>query len=301
MIRPIIIDCDPGIDDCVSLLLAYKSDNIRIDLITTVAGNKPIETLTNNALHILEKIGASTPVARGADKPIARECNYPNAHGESGLGNYSYDKVNTSPIGTPAWDAMYNVLLANRKTKTTLVCIAPLTNVATLLTKHPDCKKYIKEIVFMGGQKDDTTHILPYKEFNISYDPEAADIVLSSKIPLAMVPMDLGHIAYLNEEEIIQTSLEGGEIAKMLATMFQGYKDFHIKDGAAVHDACAVIYLTHPQLIKTDPVRLSIKYYDELGSGCVYCDFGSKPNALICTDINIDGFKELFFDTLTKY
>ena len=152
----------------------------------------------------------------------------------------------------------------------------------------------------MGGTKEKIIG-RPYKEFNIGYDPEAADIVLKSKLPLIMVPMELGHMAYLNFDEI-KIIKKMNKTGKLLAKMFSKYNDFHVgKFGAAVHDACAVFYLTHPELVKTEEGFVEIKYYQEgdKNFGYIDIDFNRKPNAKICVDVDIDDFKYYLLDTIS--
>ena len=128
------------------------------------------------------------------------------------------------------------------------------------------------------------------------------DIVFSElKIPLTIVPMDLGHMCYLTNNEIRAVG-RINEVGKMLEKMYDGYKDYHVKDGAAMHDVCCVCYLTNPDLIKYEKAYVRIEYFKEYGTGCLICDFNSKKtNAKVCVDINIDKFKKLYFDCLKKF
>ncbi len=294
-----IICCDTGIDDTSAFVLALQSEQIEIDLVVCSIGNNSVDVSTKNTQHVLSKMHASLPIVSGEKKPLYREPVKVDAHGKSGLGNYTYTHVADTIIKTKGYEAIKNILIAKKKVK--ILCLSPMTDIAKFLLEYPEYKKYIQEIIFMGGQKDDAPNSLPYKEFNVSVDPEAVKIVIDSKIPLTIVPMDLGHMCYLTKDEIRAVG-RINEVGKMLEKMYDGYKDYHVKDGAAMHDVCCVCYLTNPDLIKYEKAYVRIEYFKEYGTGCLICDFNSKKtNAKVCVDINIDKFKKLYFDCLKKF
>lgn len=299
--NPVIISCDPGVDDVMALLVALNAPKLDVRLIVSSYGNCELSKTTKNTLHLVELFEKSTPVAKGSDKPLKREAFKVDAHGGQGLGSYSYDKLKTFPLAGEGYKTMYNVLMANVPTKTTILCFGPLTDVAKLLVYYPDAYRHIKEIVFMGGQKDDITKQAPYREVNIALDPEAADLVLSSGVPLLMVPMDLGHMMFFTERQM-------GEIAKInnlgkkFAEMFDGYHDNHVKDAAATHDLCAVLAISNPNLIKTEKARISIEYPTQLKTGCILTNLQSNNyNAKVGMDINIDEAKKVFLNAIKLY
>lgn len=296
--KPIIIDTDPGVDDAMAIMNALYSTKVRTLLITCVAGNNPITTIGNNALHIVELCHRKTPVALGATVPLYKKAKYATfAHGKQGLGAYTYKGPYTKPLKEDAVDAMYRTLKENKEKYTTILSIGPMTNIATLIKKYPDCVEYIKEIVFMGGSKEDET--VPYAEFNINFDPDAARIVIDSGIPLVMVPMELGHFAYFDHDDIalIKNTNKSG---KKLAKMFEGYHDNHVGiHGAAVHDSATLFYLTHPKRFKTEKAYIEVKPYGDIHYLAV--DYKSEhPNALVCVDMDIDFFKQNFLLHLAK-
>jgi len=299
----IIIDTDPGVDDAIALLYAIKSEDFDIQLVATEGGNAPIENITSNAIHILELLGAEIPVAKGCDTPLKRPAAFARkAQGKLGLGSYKYNpkKLTHSPIEYEACDAIYETLKQN-KTKISIVSIGPMTNLAKMIIKYPDCKKYIKNIIFESGTKE-KIYGRPYKSFNVGYDPEAAEIVFKSEIPLVMIPMELGHFAHLDKEDIRKFK-HTNKIGKIYTKMFKGYNDYHVGDlGAAVHDVCAIYYLTHPHRIKTEKAFVEIKYYktNTEDFGYVDIDFNKKPNATVCLDLDIDDFKYELFKALER-
>ncbi len=296
--RPIIIDCDPGVDDAMAIMNALYSTKVRTLLISCVAGNNSITQITNNALHIVELCHRRTPVASGATVPLYKKANYGTfAHGKQGLGAYTYKGPYTKPLKDDAVEAMYKTLTENKDKQTTILSIGPLTNIAMLLRKYPECTEYIRKIVFMGGSKESEKE--PYAEFNINFDPDAARIVFDSGVPLVMVPMELGHFAYLDHEDIAvikRTNASG----KRLAKMFENYKDRHVGEhGAAVHDSAALYYLTHPEHFKTEKAYIEIKPFGDIHY--IGVDYTSDhPNALVCVDMDIDDFKQNFFYHVTK-
>ena len=300
----LIIDTDPGVDDAIALLYATKSGKFNIQLLATEGGNSPIENITANAIHLTELLGENIPVVQGSTNPLCRKaCFATKAQGKFGLGAYKYNKNHTrnSAVDGEACDVIYKTLKQN-KSKTTIVSIGPMTNLAKMIEKYPDCTKYIKQIVFESGTKE-KIYGKPYKSFNVGYDPEAAEIVFKSGIKLVMVPMELGHFAYLDKDDIKRFK-KTNKIGKIYAKMFKGYNDFHVGSlGAAVHDVCTIYYLTNPEYIKTEPAFIEIKYYtnpDGSDFGYIDIDFSKKPNATVCVDLDINMFKYDLFEALEK-
>ncbi len=180
-----------------------------------------------------------------------------------------------------------------------------MTNIASLLIKYPEARDMISRIVFMGGSKDEDGSTEPYREFNIAFDPEAMKVVLDSNIPLVMVPMELGHIAYFTPEEQ-QKIRRANSLGEVFYKMFTKYNDYHVgKLGAAVHDSCSAIYLTNPEIFHTEPAELSVEYYkDKAGNdyGYIKCDMQStNPNASVCVDMDVETFKKLVYGSLFNY
>lgn len=301
----VIIDCDPGIDDSMAIMNAINSNNIEVKLISTVSGNLTIEETMKNALKLVEVFGANIPVAEGSREPIKRQPVYAGmAQGSKGLGGFTFKTPKTKPFVLKSPDAIHYFLCDNPARNTTLLCMGPMTNIAKLLKKYPESREMISRIVFMGGSKDENGSTKPYREFNIAYDPEALQIVIDSHIPLVMVPMELGHIAYFTpeEQEKIKRANAVGEI---FYKMFSKYNDYHVgKLGAAVHDSCSALYLSNPEIFTIQPAEIKVEYYgkgDE-SYGYVNCNFDSlMPNAHICVDVDIDKFKKIIYGNLFNY
>ena len=300
---PVIIDCDPGVDDAFAIAYAIGSGKADIQLLSVSAGNTYIDTTIANTLHLTELFKSPIPVVQGADKPLVVDSVYATwAQSTAGLCGHKYDpkKTKAKPVPGNVADVMFDVLKKNGEGQTTLMGIAPMTNIALLLSKYEDAPKYIKQIVFMGGSREIVFGV-PYREFNIAFDPHAVEIVLKSGIPLVMVPMELGHLAYLDDDDVKKLS-KISTVGEALAQMTIGYTDFHTAEyGAATHDSTAVAYIANPKVLKTEKanIKLEIVKADDREIAHIAIDFKSKePNALICVDIDIDKFKQDLFKAI---
>lgn len=193
MRRPIIIDTDPGIDDALAIAIALFSEELDVRLITTVAGNVSLEHVTNNALKLLNFWGKDVPVAKGAAHPLIEPfIDASNVHGVSGMEGYDFPEPKEELLlQEHAVNAMRRVILESRE-PVTLVPIAPMTNIAQLLTMYPEVKENIREIVIMGGSAGRGNKGV-MSEFNVATDPEAAKIVFASGLPIVMA-LSLIHI-----------------------------------------------------------------------------------------------------------
>ena len=301
----VIIDCDPGVDDAMAIMNALNSPDIEVKLISTVSGNLNIDNTLKNTLKLMEILDGDVPVCRGADKPLKRQSVYASmAQGEAGFCGYQYDTVSKDAITLDSVEALHYYLHDNMARNTTILCLGPMTNIAKLLLKYEEDKKYISRIVFMGGSKDEDGSRVPYREFNIAYDPEATKIVIDSHIPLVMIPMELGHIAYFDKNEQRKIN-KINKVGHVFYQMFKGYNDYHIgKLGAAVHDSCATLYLTYPEIFRSHGARIEVKYYPSKDGdyGYISCDFNSADkNAVVCVDMDVNKFKTIIYGNLVNY
>lgn len=297
---PVIINCDTGIDDAVAILLAVKSKKLDIRLITTDVGNVAPKQAAINTVNILELFdGPEIPVVAGEGKCFKKERPRVSVHGNGGLGEYTFEENSRKVTQGDAIEIMYQTLLASNS-KVTIICLSPPTNIAKLIEKHNDCLERIEKVVLMAGTieevKDDE---MPYPEFNIATDPEAGIALFNSGIRVDIVPMEMGHTAYLNWQEVFKTKIENFT-GSVLEVVFRSYKDRHVKNGIATHDGCAVAYVTNPELFEVKPVHAEIKYFDSIKTGVLTMDFSKEPNYVTCTKINIPKFKKLYFKCLRK-
>jgi len=287
----LILDCDPGHDDAVALLLALASTEAELVGVTTVAGNQTLDKTTANALRLLEFAGRpEIPVAAGADRPLVREQHVAaNVHGETGLDGPELPPPAGAPVGEHAVD-----FLAATVAGRTLVPTGPLTNVALLLALHPETRP--DRIVLMGGAigEGNTT---PAAEFNIWHDPEAAHRVFESGIPVTMVGLDVTHQAIVTPE--MQEELRiAGRAGKLVAELVDFYSRFHAErypelGGSPMHDPVALAYALRPELLEVRPARIEVDCSWGLGRGRTNVDFrgrGGEPNADVAVGIDSPAF-----------
>ncbi|MGQ9844677.1 MAG: nucleoside hydrolase [Caldisericia bacterium] len=306
--KKIILDCDPGHDDMIAIMLAFASEEIEIVGITTVAGNQTGEKTFENALKVLTLINANNiKVARGFDKPILRELvTAPKIHGVSGLDGANLPKSNVTPLKIDAVDFIIQTLLYSSE-KIYLVPTGPLTNIAISLLKEPKIKEKIEKIVLMGGAIFDS-NITPSAEFNIYVDPEAAKIVFNSGVPIVMIGLDVTNKARLSFEDIEKIERMNGKISKVVAPLLKFFananKEFFGFDGAPIHDALTIAYLIDETILKLKNYFVDVETFGELTRGRtvvdVYNVLGKNKNALVAVDVDIFKFKKMIFDMLNK-
>lgn len=299
----IIIDTDPGIDDAVALAVALYQKELNVQLITTVSGNVSLDKTTRNALKLLEFFDKTNiPVAAGATVPLVKEPEYADdIHGDSGLDGYTFPDISTKPIPLHAVNAMKQVLDESDEA-VSLIPIGPLTNIALLFSMYPECKKKIERIILMGGSsfRGNTT---PYGEFNIYVDPEAADIVFRSNLPIVMCGCDIGDKAVVTLDMFHQMK-NINKISKMLSDLFESYRGGSLKEGLKMYDLCAIAFLLKPEMFKTTETFVGVELNGTYTKGSTNVDLlhrlGKPSNATVLTDINVPMFQEWFIEQLKQ-
>lgn len=280
----VIIDTDPGVDDTAGLVFAIYDKRLDIQLITTVVGNVKIKTATRNALHLLDKLRVDIPVAQGAEKAMTRNSKTAeHVHKKEGMGGYiPPKKTEHQIIEEDAVEAMYRVLKEGNGDIELLV-LGPHTNIGNLFTKHPDIISKIPRIVFMGGSPFGIPGFPDHISFNVSSDPEAFKIVLESKIPLVMVPSNIGRRkAHLNEE-YVYAMRDQNEVGKFLYDMYSEYWERGFPDKRiATNDTCAYLYMVHPELFKTKTADLTVDCDKEPGK--TFAHFNKHGGLTIVVD-----------------
>jgi inosine-uridine nucleoside N-ribohydrolase len=304
MPTPILLDCDPGHDDAIALLLALASPELELLGVTTVAGNQTLEKTTANAIRVLEFVGRDdVPVAAGAPAPLVREPHVAaHVHGETGLDGPDLPPPRREPSGQHAVEFLAE-RIRERGGAVTLVPTGPLTNVALLLALHPDARP--ERIVLMGGAIAEG-NVTPAGEFNIWADPEAAARVFASGIDLTMVGLDVTHKALFTPAH--QERLEG-RVGEMVRALLRFYGEFHRSqygwDGSPIHDAVAVAYVARPDLLETLDRGVMVDTGPELSRGRTYVDLwrraGWEPNAHVAVDIRADDFLDLLIERLNSF
>ncbi|MFU2158435.1 MULTISPECIES: nucleoside hydrolase [Caldisericum] len=306
--KKIILDCDPGHDDMLAIILALSNKELEVLGITTVAGNQTGEKTYTNALRVLNLIGRTdVKVSRGFDKPILRELvTAPQIHGVSGLDGANLPEPKGNETHKHAIDFIIETIM-NSNEKIYLVPTGPLTNIAVALLKEPKIKDKIEKIVLMGGAFHDS-NFTPGAEFNIYVDPEAAKIVFESGIPTVMVGLDVTNRALLTFEDIDYIESFKGPVSSVIAPLLRFFattnKEFFGFDGAPIHDALAVSYLIDPTILKVKHLHVDIETKGEFTSGQTVVDYYNvlkkEPNAFVALDLDLPKFKKLMIEAI-KY
>jgi inosine-uridine nucleoside N-ribohydrolase len=307
MTTPILIDCDPGHDDAIALLLALASPEVDLLGITTVAGNQTLEKTTANALKILEFVGRTgVPVAAGARRPLVREpyvADY--VHGETGMDGPDLPAPRTAPVSEHAVDFLAAKLTASPE-PVTVIPVGPLTNVGLLLARYPEAAARIDRIVLMGGAIAEG-NVTPAAEFNIWADPEAASRVFTSGIDVTMIGLDVTHKALFRPADSERLAATG-RVGRLVAELFGFYQQFHSEqygwDGSPVHDAVAVAHVVRPGIVHTADRGVVVDCGGELSRGRTYVDLWGRahwePNAHVAVDIDAQGFVDFLVERLAS-
>jgi len=308
MPTPVLIDCDPGHDDAMALLLALASPELELLGVTTVHGNQTLEKTTANAIRVLEFVGrGDVPVAAGADRPLVRDLFVASyVHGESGLDGPALPPPQAAPVEQHAVDFLAERLRSARR-PVTLIPVGPLTNVALLLARYPRVVESIDRIVVMGGSIAEG-NVTPAAEFNIWADPEAAHRVFTSGLELTMIGLDVTHKALLMSEHA-ERLRASGRTGTMVAELVDFFSVFHRGTygfaGSPIHDAVAVAHVARPGLVETASRHVAIERESELCRGRTVVDLwrrtGNDPNAEVGVGIDADGFLELFVERLSAF
>jgi inosine-uridine nucleoside N-ribohydrolase len=303
MATKILLDCDPGHDDAIALLLALASPELELLGVTTVAGNQTLDKTTANAIRLLEFAGRSeVPVAAGADRPLVRPqyvASY--VHGETGLDGPDLPPPQGAPLERHAVDFLADQI-REHEGGVTLVPTGPLTNVALMLALHPDARP--ERVVLMGGAIAEG-NVTPAAEFNIWADPEAAARVFASGLDVTMVGLDVTHKALFTSAHVGRLA---GRVGRMVAELLEFYGHFHKEvynfDGSPIHDAVAVAHVIRGDLVQTEYLNTEIDVESELCRGRTVVDVwrrsGREPNSHVGVDIDANGFLDLLVERLNS-
>lgn len=308
MARKIILDCDPGHDDAIAILVAAAHPELDLLAITTVGGNADLEKTTLNALKVCEIAGIrDVSVAQGAGLPLVRKRETaPEIHGDSGMDGPVLPQPTLQASGEHAVDLIIRKLLQSDG-DITLIATGPLTNVAMAMRRDPAILPKIKELVVMGGGT--FGNWTPAAEFNIWADAEAAKVVFESGVPLTMITLDATHQALATPEVGSRIkaldSPVGDFVAELLVFFGQTYKEFFDFDHPPVHDVCCVIHCIDPSVFQTKVLNVEIETRSELCYGMTVIDVlnvtGRSPNATVALGLDSDRLWEHIVSTLGLY
>ncbi|SEA36431.1 purine nucleosidase [Thalassobacillus cyri] len=305
----VILDCDPGHDDAIAIIMAASNANLNIEAITTVAGNVSVDKTTLNAQRICDLIDLKhVPLAKGANRPLVKRSEIAEEiHGDSGLDGPQFPDHPTKTIEKiHAADLIIDKILTSDK-PITLVPTGPLTNIALAMLKEPAILPKIKEIVLMGGGT--YGNWTPAAEFNIYVDAEAAKVVFESGVPLTMFGLDITHQAQATTSIIDDLAAIKNPVADTVVELLDffkhTYQEYFGFDGAPIHDACTVAYLINPSIFDFKHVHVDIETKGEYSYGMTCVDLlgvtGKEPNVHFAHNIDQEKFWNLLKESLDSY
>lgn len=310
MREKIIIDCDPGQDDALAILLALGSpEELDVLAITAVAGNVPLKLTENNARKMVALGGRTDiPVHAGCDRPIVRDpVTAEMVHGKTGLDGADLPESNMPLAEEHGVHALIRILRDEPSGTVTLCPVGPLTNVAMAMRLAPDIVPRIKAIVLMGGAIG-IGNITPAAEFNIYVDPHAADVVFRSGVPLVMHGLDVTHKALVTPSRLKAIEAIGSEVSRAVVGLLTFYNIFDQAkgegQGAPLHDPCAIAYVMWPELFSGRHCNVQIDIASEASMGRTLVDWRQRgdetPNALAIDEIDADRFFSLLTERLAR-
>jgi purine nucleosidase len=293
MSRKILLDCDPGLDDALALLLAHGDPNLDLVGVTTVGGNVGLENTTRNALQLREYLKfPAVPVSAGAAQPLGGETrDAAHVHGPGGLGNVVLPESTLPATEQHASDFIIATVKATPGA-IHLVATGPLTNIALALQQDPSIARLVASFTIMGGSYTRGNATVA-AEFNIWADPEAAKIVFAADWRVTMIGLDLTLQAQANSIVVDRLKQLGKLADELIVPLATFYFDPNMPDwdGQAVHDVCAVAYVARPDLFLTQQARVEIETTGEFTTGMTVVDFDPPiPNALVATKLDVNGF-----------
>lgn len=309
MTTNIILDCDPGHDDAVAILLAAGNPNIELLGVTTVGGNHTLEKVTRNAAQVLTVAKLTdVPLYAGATRPILREVETAEGiHGDTGMEIHGFElpEPALSVQETHGVQFIIDTIMNEPAGTVTLVPTGPLTNIALAARLEPRIVERVKEVVLMGGAYG-TGNWTPSAEFNIIVDPEAAHIVFNEKWPVVMVGLDLTHQALATKEVEEQFAALGTNVGDFVVGLFgafrKNYQDAQGFDDPPVHDPCCVAYLIDPTVVETVKVPVDVETQGLLTTGRTVADFRSPAPAdchtSVATKLDAERFWNMVLDAV---
>ena len=302
----IILDCDPGHDDAVAILLAHR--HCHVLGITTVSGNAPLTSTTANALLVCQLAGLGTPVHAGADRPLlVPAAHAPRAHGSTGLDGPPRPEIRRRVASNDAVGFIINTVRTHDDVW--LVPVGPLTNIALAIRQAPDIVERVAGISLMGGAVG-PGNVTPTAEFNIWADPHAAQIVFAAGVPLVrMAGLNLTHQLCVGPNETAALRAQGGIVPEFVAGLFDfylaGYRERAGLDAAPMHDPCAVLAVTHPELFTFGARHVAVETTGEFTRGMTVADerpgTDAAPNCVVAYSIDAAAALELIIDAVCSY
>lgn len=309
--RKIIIDTDPGQDDAAAIMLAFASPQ-ELDVlgITVVAGNVPLANTSRNARVVCELVGRTdVKIYEGVDRPMRRELvTAEHVHGKTGLDGAELPEPTMAVEKQHAVDFIIETLRREPAGSVTLCTLGPLSNIGTALERAPDIAPRIREIVMMGGGYFEGGNITPAAEFNIYVDPQAAELVFRSGVPLVMMPLDVTHQLMTTKARVARIAKIGTRPADVMVQWLEFFERFdeekYGSDGGPLHDPTVIAYLLKPELFSGRDCNVEIETQSELTMGMTVVDWwrvsGREANASVMRNVDADGFFDLLIERFAR-
>ena len=303
----IILDCDPGHDDAVAILLLGSDDRFDVLGVSTVRGNQTIEKTTINAINVIDYLGLNYPVYKGQTMPLLRKSAVCSAiHGESGLDGFIFPSLKRQEEKKSAALFMVDTLLKNKNV--TVVTTGPMTNLALALILEPKIREHIAKIVLMGGSIG-AGNVTPAAEFNILTDPEAAKICFENGLPIYMVGLDVTRKCLVDETLIERMNAIHSKVSDMFVALMKTYvhnqKVVFNLNGGPLHDPLTIAYLIDPTILTFKPCHTEIDVSDGISAGRTNCDFahysGNSDNSFVATDVDVSKYWDLLEKSIRSY
>lgn len=309
MQRKILLDCDPGHDDAVAMILAWGNPSIELLGVTTVGGNQTLDKVTRNALSVATVVGMhDVPIAAGCRLPLVRPVEIaPDVHGDSGLDGVELPEPAVQLDPRHGVDLIIETIMSNEPGTVTLVPTGPLTNIAMAARKEPRIVERVQEVVLMGGGYH-VGNWSPVAEFNIKVDPEAAHIVFNEKWPIVMVGLDLTHQALATDEVAERIAAVPGSVSQFTLGLFtffrKAYQDAQGFEFPPVHDPCTLAYLIDPTIVETVKVPVDVELNGSLTTGMTVADFRAPApedcHTKVATRLDAPRFWGLVVDAIDR-
>jgi purine nucleosidase len=310
MVRKVLIDTDPGVDDAMAILLALRSPELEVIALTTVFGNASVAHTTQNALRLLELEGhGDIPVSKGADCPLVRPRGQlgTHVHGEDGMGGLNLPPPQGKPIDIPAAQFIVNTIMAHPG-EITLMPLGPLSNIGLALLLEPAIVHNVKEVMIMGGSLYERGNASPVAEANIHNDPEAASLVFSAGWPLTMVGLDATHHCVMTKSYLHDLCQAGNPAVGLIGQIVPCYQKFHddiysMGGNIHTHDPSTVAYAIDPTLFVTQQMPVYVETEGRSAGDTVpdpQHQLMAGPLTTVCLGVDEKRLLTLFKERLTK-
>ncbi len=298
----IILDCDPGHDDAIALLLSCYSEKLNLLAVTTCAGNQTIDKTSKNALNLLNFFDKNVPLSKGSSSPIKRKImTCPEIHGESGLDGFIFPHYEEKYDKRAGYQLIIDTLLANEHV--TVVTTGPMTNLALAISHNREILKHIDEVVLMGGSTE-KGNITKYAEFNILVDPEAADICFSSGVPLRMLGLNVTRQILVKDEIVKEASkinTRGSDLfVKLMKVFNENQRNFFGLEAGPLHDPATIISIIDPTVFTFEDMLVEIDTSKSEKAGQTKCKKSTITNCKVATSVDINKYWEIIFDHLRR-